>query len=57
MISYTKITFKIEENKVPFIFFIELKWMGYGHFEFSKDLCLGVPGLNQRMARDPSCDL
>ena len=27
-------TFKIEENKVPLIFGLEVKWMDYGHFEF-----------------------
>ena len=26
-------TFKIEENKVPLFFGLEIKWRGYGHFE------------------------
>ena len=42
-------TFKIEENKVPFIFGSEVKMMGYGHFEFSKDFvfrCLRVESQN-----------
>ena len=27
-------TFKVEENKVPLFFGLEVKWMGYGHSEF-----------------------
>ena len=49
-------TFKFEENKVPLFFGLEVKWMGYGHFEFSRDLSLGISGLNHKMAIYPSYD-
>ena len=30
-------TFKNEENKVPLYFVLEVKWMGFVHFEFSQE--------------------
>ena len=34
-------TFKIEENNIPLFFGLEVKWMGYGHLEFSQDFGFG----------------
>ena len=50
-------TFKIEENKVPLFFGLEVKWMGYSHFEFGKIMSFGVSGLSHKMAIDPSNEL
>ena len=50
-------TFKIEENKVPFFFGLDVKLMGFDHFELLKILSLGISALNHKMAIDPSFDI
>ena len=52
-------TFKVEDNKVPLLFYLEFKWKMdvMAIFSFPKILSLGISGLNHKMAIDPSYDL